>query len=536
MKETQIKCQTRRVLIVLLSATAVILTLHLSGCAGAGSGQSAPTKTGMTSAQGLFAKYDSSSMTEQEKTAAEQLMTKAALAENWGKIIDVLAKVRDANLPVEYRIIRAHAFLATNGNNESFRLFSISSSEADLLQWKNWSQDLLRDHPKAVIAHYFWGDALARLGDWKGAIGAYSEMLDGKKHVKHPLLFNARGVAFARDNEPGKARVDFEEAVKFSKGKLADAYANIGVLRIQEKNGAEAAKEAFNKAIEITPTFALAFHERACIRMVLAELAGVCDDFKTAEEYATCPAAAALMIGNRLQIAAYWRGMSRNELLAAIRSGQESGTTLYSRVDPYREVRQNWDTFKEGAGKVGGQWKSNRFTDAYQRLTPQQQAVFYQNSMAPDLRRDPTLNRIHKEAIVNLKVYNEKVAPLAITSTAAAGLTARGVGPYLMREDVRAGLITLGVGVVSTQLSTAMERASSRNIVTATRLIDLERIGVDTRRVGGVDMSLDKITWDGGEWPFQGYYGLLFHVDTTEFSLEHSETAGSDHKVEEGAK
>ena len=86
------------------------------------------------------------------------------LAEDWEKIVNMLSKDNDPNLPVVHQLIKAHACLATNRNNESLCLFLGASSNDDLQEWNKWSEDFATRQPESPIAYYFKGDAAARRG------------------------------------------------------------------------------------------------------------------------------------------------------------------------------------------------------------------------------------------------------------------------------------------------------------------------------------------------------------------------------------
>ena len=76
------------------------------------------------------------------------------------------------------------------------------------------------------------------------------------------LLHNARGVAYACQNELDKAIEDLEEAAALSPF-LCDAHANLGSTLIR-KEAPEGARIAYKKALALCPTNGLVFNGRGC--------------------------------------------------------------------------------------------------------------------------------------------------------------------------------------------------------------------------------------------------------------------------------
>lgn len=94
--------------------------------------------------------------------AIEPFVEDAVLTEDWVKVSDLLTSV-DTQTPFPVlRLIKAHAYLALNRNNESQCLFLSVSSEDELKQWQKWSNDFVTQNSQKAIAHYFKGDSLAR--------------------------------------------------------------------------------------------------------------------------------------------------------------------------------------------------------------------------------------------------------------------------------------------------------------------------------------------------------------------------------------
>lgn len=190
----------------------------------------------------------------------------AILAEDWAKVANLLTSVDTETSSPVLRLIKAHAQLASNQNNESLCLFLSTSSEDEINQWQKWSEDFAEQYPQKAIAHYFKGDAFARLRQWDLALETFNQALE--LHPNHPLILNARGLTYAAKEEYDLASVDFYIATKISHF-FADAYANSGSLCIQRSEGAEGALEAFDQALDLSPDFALALNGRAAARIAI---------------------------------------------------------------------------------------------------------------------------------------------------------------------------------------------------------------------------------------------------------------------------
>jgi len=454
-------------------------------------------------------------------------LEEAILTENWEKVIRLLPEEMEPNLPAPFRLVKAHACLATNRNNKSLCLFLSASSEVELYDWESWVETFVANHPGNPIAYYFQGDAMARMGKWKGAIAAYDVAVAAARKNRHALAFNARGVAHTHDNELGKARVDFAKAIKYSNGKLADAYANIGVLRIQKKDGARTAEKVFDRALKISPAFALALHGRGCVRQVLGEMSKAQEDLMKAEKNVSCAGWGALMSRNRLRIVAYWRGMTESELLAKINSGEEAGTTFDSNI---RNVTNDWARFERWHGKPGGQFMLNRFNENYGNLTPTQQETFFRQRIAPSLRSNNSLLRDYDSGLTNIHNTNKYLAPVAGNGLKMSGAITAGIGA------THGNIPTIAAGVGQHYAGGKFDIWGQHNLKSANSQRDLTTRHFGNSLKGGVDTSLTHIPWDSGEWPFRGYYGLVFQVDMTELSLGQTDTSSSDKPVAEVLK
>jgi tetratricopeptide (TPR) repeat protein len=194
----------------------------------------------------------------------DPILEEAILTENWEMIVSLLPKKMEPNLPAPLRLVKGHACLATNRNNESLCLFLEASSETDHRRWKEWSTKFLKQHPSNPIAYYLCGDANSRLRQWGPAIAYFDKgcVFD----PNHALLRNARGVAFVAMGQAERSFEDFLAATENSPY-LADAFANLGTYALQVKDGAKGGIKDYDKAIALSTEFALAFFGRGCLRI-----------------------------------------------------------------------------------------------------------------------------------------------------------------------------------------------------------------------------------------------------------------------------
>ena len=87
----------------------------------------------------------------------------ALLAEDWASVASQLPSETTATQSVVVRLIRGHACLASNRNNDSVHLLKDTGIAADYEKWLAWANKFESIHPTSPLASYFKGDALARL-------------------------------------------------------------------------------------------------------------------------------------------------------------------------------------------------------------------------------------------------------------------------------------------------------------------------------------------------------------------------------------
>ena len=192
----------------------------------------------------------------------DQEVVQALLAENWGIVAEgLLGSVDTQTASPVHRLLKGHACLALNRNNESLCLFLSVTSDDNVNEWEEWTQAFAKKNPESAIACYFRGDALARLKHWEAATKAFKDGI--KSQPKHSLLLNARGVVYAVIDSLELAVTDFDSAATANPS-LADAFANLGTRRLQKKGGAKGALKWFDSALNLSPDFYMALRGRAC--------------------------------------------------------------------------------------------------------------------------------------------------------------------------------------------------------------------------------------------------------------------------------
>jgi len=412
---------------------------------------------------------------------------KALLAGQWERAAAGLDDELCARSPLA-RLLKAHAYLALNKNNDSLCLFLSVSSRGDLDSYRSWSEALAQRSPDNPIACYLRADALARLEKFDQAVAVLTH---GVKGGEAPgLLLNARGVAYAKQGRLDEARKDFEAAIRVSPT-LADAYSNLGHYWIQRKEGAQGAVKAFDKALALVPDFALAKFGKACVEIALKR--------ETAEKHIeeavaslSCPAARALLEESVLRMLAAASGADPEELIAEAR---EPGTTL----------RREYQSGSRAALEAS----ANRWSNATARLGLPSDGLFERLA----------LNR----AAEWVRQLGETWGPQAVTQWAArnprvAERVLRHYNAQIVPTNEAARQTGAGGGVAVSLLSFPLRVSSERWLAARQWLPDAINRGLQQPQKeaspGGVDVNVAQISWDEGKWPFDPVYGLCYGTIT----------------------
>jgi Tfp pilus assembly protein PilF len=189
---------------------------------------------------------------------------RAVLAEDWKTVVQLVPDAGSNSISPTLRLIKGHACLALNRNDESLCLFLSVVSNVDMAEYQTWTTSFATHNEESAIAHYFKGDALARAQAWDDSLREFSTGL--QRSPDHPLLQNARGIVFAQEGKWYSAIADFEGAIK-AKPDLADAFANRGTMNLHKKAGAKGAIEWFDKALDHSKQFSLALYNQGFARV-----------------------------------------------------------------------------------------------------------------------------------------------------------------------------------------------------------------------------------------------------------------------------
>ena len=181
------------------------------------------------------------------------------------------------------RFLMGHACLATNRNNEAFRLFLTVHSEQDRKAWLSWAKVHLNAHRTPVI-RYIYADALARTGEFEAAYQQYTKATNTSPSFS--LAYNGRGLLLINQGKPHEASIDFLKAIELNPN-LADACANYGnycvlieaASNFSNHDAPPLGIRYFNQSLESNPDFALAYNGRGCLLYGCGKFEQAVDDF-----------------------------------------------------------------------------------------------------------------------------------------------------------------------------------------------------------------------------------------------------------------
>lgn len=459
---------------------------------------------------GLIITTKSSVVNAQSAQEVNDEVKDAILTEDWTKVASLLSTVDTQTTSSVHRLIKGHACLALNQNNESLCLFLSATSEDELKIWLEWAQQFANDK-KTAVSYYFKGDALARLGQWDSAITEFTNALANKTH--HYLALNARGVAYAKMGQLGTARQDFDNAVTANRS-FADAHANLGARFVQMKDGIDGAQKAFEKALKYSPNFALAIHGLACVEFILNKDEAM-TNLNRSIEYNPC--ASSIFADNILNIEAYMNGMEKKEMIAAM--GDENPGTYFGRN--YESATKKWGNYTSNPT----QGNYNAFSNAANQLSPSQRDTLFNNYIAPSFRSNDGL--FGKTQCFNNKVYgwNSRGANTAINSIES---TIMGAGAGASALFGSTGNIGGAAATAAGSTALANSLGNKLNSWKNNNLDFSKHMGTRMQNLGGGCNSICNdnvggakakyISKDYGDWPFEALYGLMYRVKYQETS------------------
>lgn len=239
---------------------------------------------------------------------------------DWTAVLATLEKPDVKEPDVTSRMVAAHAYLATNRNNEALVVFLSVTEPEQLGQWRAWTGAAAKSESQSAIPHYLYGDALARAGELAAAEHEFSQALE--RNLKMGLALVGRGTVRALQGKYDPAYMDLHVATQVQPD-LADAHASLGSLEVILQN-AEGALAAFNEALRLDPTFALAYNGRGCARYGLGKPDEAATDFEMAMTLLP-----ALLVGEANH--GFLLALVARKVDERMRSAETPGTTLTTR-------------------------------------------------------------------------------------------------------------------------------------------------------------------------------------------------------------
>ena len=193
----------------------------------------------------------------------------AALAQDWSSVRAQCAEdAPDASIP--RAALLAQACLWQNRAGEATRILLRLMEPEAAAAWLTFAAQLAREQPELAVARYLHGDALARTGDFAGALAAFDAALDLDVGLVPALI--ARGVVRTRKSlRDDGARRDFEAACRRAP-ELAEAHASLGTLQVL-RQAAEGAERSLQRALSLAPDHVLARNGLGCARYGLGHAA-----------------------------------------------------------------------------------------------------------------------------------------------------------------------------------------------------------------------------------------------------------------------
>jgi len=432
----------------------------------------------------------------QAQTVSMKDVEAPVLREDWNQVVELLKDVSDdpkkSPDPV-LRLIKGHACLALNRNNESVRLFLSVVATENLDAYARWAEGFVQRNRSYPMIYYFQGDMKARQKNWQAAIACFTDAI--MRTGKHPLILNSRGVAYARNHQPHEARLDFAEATTDQSRQLADAYANIGALAIQKKDGAEGAIRAYATAIRISPDFALALHGRGCVELALKRFGPAAEDFAAANRNAGC--LAGLFAENYQRMAKALTGDVADAARATLAS--RSGTDVRTGLLRTFYLADTWakqptvKTITDFADSLVGQ-PTNFQEQALKHFSQN----YANNPVLASYARDQSLQLANSSSI----------------NSAEAKFIAR------LPNSIGGGGATFSFSFGSLKTDNQLKILDAMNTVAnnmynqASTYLQIKSVGdsawQSANRPGGCLATFAGSIHDAGDWPFCAYYGLYY--------------------------
>jgi tetratricopeptide (TPR) repeat protein len=192
----------------------------------------------------------------------------AVLGERWQDVVGFEAGSGSPERASVLTILRGHALLALNRNDESLAAFEAFGRGPGVDDWRKWTRELVTGNAGSPVAHYLAADALARSRDVEAAVVAYGEAL----RLKPDFWLAVDGLAAVRLSLAGPSPDGNSQALDTLSAcvddaphrcRLADAYATTGTCYLRNKRP-DIARRMYEAALRHSPGFAVARLGLAC--------------------------------------------------------------------------------------------------------------------------------------------------------------------------------------------------------------------------------------------------------------------------------
>jgi len=471
---------------------------------------------------------------------------RAILAEDWGKIADLLNEVNTKTKSPVLRYIKGHACLATNRNNESLSLFFMMSRE-DLKKWAEWCEAFVSQNKTKSIAYYFLGDIYSRVGALDQALKHFSKAIEIDK--ENYLAWNALGVISTLRKNYNNAIEDFNKAANINPD-FNDVNNNLGMMRIRQGQGRKGAIAKFRSVIESDQGHALAHHGLGCLELLKAQKLAPQENKNIQKALELLPDVQELFIENETRFADAYLDKQAEFLFA---DAGEEGTLLKKEF----KIRQLGSQAAHYRGQQS-QPNANLITKLfgkYREIGVQKQLVNQVRDMSPgEMKRlSKTDSRSFGEAL-NAVSINERVSRIrlkqdkknyaldqvlsvGVSTIPLVGGTASKVidlvsenyynnvkQKYANDQALKKTMVDAMDYEIKRQIKTGKYNPTSmpesfKNSRNA-QSIDINKLSKiypgqkpsQTFRPAGATTNKAHVIWDDNEWPFMPIFGLWYPV------------------------
>lgn len=200
-------------------------------------------------------------------------------SQDWKAVLEAIPDDSTVYGDPRVALLAGHAHYGLGQNNAAAIYFSALVDSMSLSAWERWTASLRRAHDASAVAHFLYGDALARNARVEDALGAFSEAI--AMDASFCLAYVARGAAHDIIGNLDAAYDDFQQALDRCPD-FADTYVSMGVIYLQ-RGITPAAGRYFEDALHNDPLHALAHNGRACYYAVIGDIEQAKQDIQRAD-------------------------------------------------------------------------------------------------------------------------------------------------------------------------------------------------------------------------------------------------------------